>query len=133
MLDVVGIDCGPGHRRGSLASSGETTDRARQFEADFRSLFPLWRKTVGLGQGRIPQMIVNRTAVGTAKHLLGSPDLSPGFVRLRDGGQLLLTVEFLVLRREFGSLFTREERGIARRKLTENGMPRDSLPLEPYS
>jgi hypothetical protein len=43
-----------------------------------------------------------------------------------------LTIEWSVLRPEFGSLFTMEERGIARRKLVENGVARSDLPLEPY-
>lgn len=107
-------------------------DRVARFEADLRALFPEWRRTIGLGQGRLPQMISSRTAVGAAQQLLMSPDLSPGFVRLRDGGRLDLTVERLVLRPEYGSLFTVEQRGIARRKLVENGVARSELPLEPY-
>jgi hypothetical protein len=78
-------------------------------------------------------MISTRGAVGAVKHLLRAPGLSNGFVKLRDAGRLDLTVEWLVLRPEFGSLFSAEERGIARRKLVENGVARSSLPLEPYS
>jgi hypothetical protein len=107
-------------------------DRAARFEADLRALFPEWRRTVGLGQGRLPQMISARTAVGAAQQLLMSPDLSPGFIRLRDGGRLDLTVERLILRRKHGSLFTAAQRGVARRKLVENGFARSELPLEPY-
>ena len=110
----------------------DDAERARRFEADFRSLFPLWQKAVGLGQGRVPTLIARRNAVGAAKHLLSKPGLSEGFVRLRDGGRLELTIEYLVLRPEYGSLFTAEDRGIARRRLTENGMPRSALPIEPY-
>lgn len=110
----------------------DDAERAQRFEADLRALFPLWRRAVGLGQGRVPTLIAHHTAVGAAKHLLGKPGLSAGFVRLRDGGQLDLTIECLVLRREYGSMFTAEDRGIARRRLTENGMPRSALPLEPY-
>lgn len=115
---------------GLLLGADDDAARARRFEVDLRALFPLWKKTVGLGQGRVPQLISNRRAVGAAKHLLGKPGLSPGFVRLRDGGELKLTIEYLVLRREYGSLFTPEERGIARRRLTDSGMPRSELPLE---
>jgi hypothetical protein len=78
-------------------------------------------------------MIGTHGAVGAVKRLLHAPGLSNGFIKLRNAGRLELTVEFLVLRPEFGSLFTAEERGIARRKLVENGMARSALPLEPYS
>jgi len=110
----------------------DEAERAQRFEADLRKLFPLWRRTVGLGQGRVPTLIAHHNAVGAAKHLLGKSGLSAGFVRLRDGGHLELAIEYLVLRREYGSLFTAEERGIARRRLVESGMPRRALPMEPY-
>jgi hypothetical protein len=109
------------------------TDQAAHFEADLRALFPEWRRAVQLGQGRIPQMIAKRRAVGAAQQLLMRPDLSPGFIRLRDGGRLDLTVERLVLRPEYGSLFSAEQRAVARRKLVESGLPRSELPTEPYA
>ena len=115
-----------------MVSIGSKDNRAAQFEADLRALFPEWHQTVGLAQGRLPQMTSNRTAVGAAKQLLLSPELSSSFIRLRDGGRLDLTVERLVLRPEHGSLFSAEQRAVARRKLVENGMARADLPLEPY-
>jgi len=110
-----------------MASSDAT------FERELRALFPRWRECARLGQGRVPALMTSHGAVGAARQLLRKPDLSPVFVRLRDAGCLEATVEFLVLRTEFGALFTPEERAIARRKLTENGMPRANLPLEPYA
>ena len=107
-------------------------DRAARFEADLRALFPEWRRSVGLAQGRLPQMISARGAIGAAQQLLMSPDLSNGFKQLRDGGRLDLTVERLILRPEYGSLFTAEQRSVARRKLVENGLSRSDLPAEPY-
>jgi hypothetical protein len=109
-----------------------TNDPVSQLEQDLRSLFPEWRRWASFGQGRVPMLIENHGATGAIKHLLRKPGLSRGFVALRDAGRLDLTIEFLVLRKEFGSLFSAEERGIARRRLTENGMPRSELPLEPY-
>jgi hypothetical protein len=112
--------------------SDEGSERAQQFEAELRALFPRWRECVGLGHGRVPQLIASRGAIGAVKHLLSKSGLSAGFIRLHDGGCLDATIEYLVLRREFGSLFTPEERAAARRRLTENGLPRSALPLEPY-
>jgi hypothetical protein len=108
-------------------------ERKRRFESELRSLFPRWRECADLGHGRVPGLITKHGGVGAAKHLLRGTGLSNGFVRLRDHGCLALTVEYLSLRLEFGSLFTHEERAIARRKLTENGMRRGDLPLEPYA
>ena len=51
------------------------------------------------------------------------PELQREFDRLARAGKLGLTVEFLVLRPEFGRLFSPTERGIARRRLVESGMP----------
>ncbi len=106
--------------------------REQQFDDALRALFPLWRSCASLAQGRVPQLINRHTAVGAAKHLLHGPGLSNGFVKLRDARRLDLTIEWLVLRPEFGSLFTMEERAIARRKLVENGVARSELRLEPY-
>ena len=78
---------------------------------------------------RFRQLVASRGGVGAASHLLGQSGTSSGFARLAEAGKLDLTVEFLVLRREFGGLFSAGERGIAGRRLVEHGMPRSSLPL----
>ncbi len=107
-------------------------ERAQRFEAELRSLFPQWLRAAEFRQGRVPLLIKNHGVVGAVKHLLHKPGASNGFVRLRDAGRLDLTLEYLVLKREYGGLFSAEERGIARRRLVEHGMRRDQLPLEPY-
>ena len=104
----------------------------RLFEAAMLAAYDAWRSQIGYVASRFRQLVSSRGGVGAAKHLLGQPGVSSGFARLAEAGKLELTVEYLVLRREFGRLFTAEERGIARRRLVEQGMHRDRLPLEPY-
>jgi len=72
-------------------------ERAVRFELALRSLFPRWRACAGLQQGRVPQLINSQGAVGAAKHLLRSHELSNGFIRLRDSGRLDATIEYLVV------------------------------------
>jgi hypothetical protein len=56
-----------------------------------------------------------------ARQLLRKPGTTPGFERLREEGRLDLTVEALVLRPEYATLFTDEERRIAAHRLAEAG------------
>ena len=90
-----------------------------------------WRHEINYVASRFRQLVASRGGVGAARHLLRQTGTSSGFERLAAAGKLDLTVEFLVLRREFGGLFTPEERGTARRRLVERGMARDRLPTEP--
>ncbi len=107
-------------------------ERALQFRSAMLDLYDTWRSEINYPAGRFRQLITNRGGVGAARFLLGKSGVSTGFARLAQAGRLELTMEYLILRPEFGSLFTAEERGIARRRLTDHGMRRDQLPLEPY-
>lgn len=107
-------------------------ERDLEFRSAMLDLYDRWRREVNYRAGRFRQLITNRGAVGAASFLLGKPGVSTGFARLAQAGKLELTMEYLVLRPEFGALFTVEERGVARRRLTDHGMRRDQLPLEPY-
>ncbi len=57
--------------------------------------------------------------VAAAKRLLGRKGVSRGLATLREKGRLDLAMETLVLKPEYGALFTEEERAIARRRLDE--------------
>ncbi len=58
-----------------------------------------------------------------AKQLLRKVGTTPGFERLRNEGHLELTVEALVVRPEYASLFTDAERRIAADRLADAGYP----------
>ena len=107
-----------------------------RFEAEMLGLYDAWwhkiPREIRWRANRFRQLVVIKGSVGAAQDLLAKPDVSTGFARLAAAGLLELTVEYLVLRPEFGTLFTAEERAVARRRLVEHGMRRDQLPLEPY-
>lgn len=106
-------------------------EQALAFERAMLGLYDQWRQ-IHYVATRFRQLVSSRGGVGAGRYLLSRPGVSDGFTRLTEAGRLDLTVEFLVLRPEFGSLFGPDERGIARRRLVEAGMRRTELPLEPY-
>jgi 5-methylcytosine-specific restriction enzyme A len=57
--------------------------------------------------------------VGAARRMLGTKGLSKGLTTLREKGRLDLALETLVLRPEYRTLFTDEERAIAARRLDQ--------------
>ena len=67
------------------------------------------------------QMLDQRGAVGTAQYFLHTSTPSEGFTHLWERGRLDLTVEAHVLDPRFESLFTPEERRIARQRLEDYG------------
>ena len=58
--------------------------------------------------------------LGTAKILLHTPHVSDGFTALWERGRLDLTVEVLILKKKWHSLFSEEERQIAKKRLKEH-------------
>jgi spore maturation protein SpmB len=106
--------------------------REAELEAALRDLARQWRAEIHYVATRFLQLLSSRGAVGAVAHLLAQQGVSSGFARLAEEGKLDLTVEYLILRREYGSLFTPEQRSVARRRLVERGVPRAHLPLEPY-
>lgn len=67
------------------------------------------------------RMLSDHGALETARRLLQSPAVSDGYTALYERNRLDLTVENVVLRPEFESLFTDAERDTARRRLQEFG------------
>ncbi len=65
------------------------------------------------------QMIDTDGGVGAAKRLLKANHLSAGFSRLWELGRLDLTVEALVLDRNWADLFSADEKEVARRRLSQ--------------
>ncbi len=101
---------------------------ARRFDAAMLELVETWKREVRYSATRFRQMVDRRGGVETARRLLGRPDVSSGFLKLKDAGKLELTIEYLILQREFTTLFTFEERGIARGRLIDHGIAVDRLP-----
>jgi hypothetical protein len=74
---------------------------------------------VGYWAARYLQLLKRRGALESARYLLQAKVTSDGYARLRDSNRLDLTVEALVLQPEFAPLFTPEELGTARDRLSK--------------
>lgn len=79
------------------------------------------RNECGYNATRYLQMLHQHRGVETARILLHASNVSEGYVALWERKRLDLTVEAVVLAPEWHSLFSDEERDIARRRLAEYG------------
>jgi hypothetical protein len=73
----------------------------------------------GYPANRFLSMVTENGGVATARYLLQSPTVSEGYAALWERKRLDLTVEALILRQEWLSLFTPDEIATAQRRLTE--------------
>ncbi|WP_280467119.1 GmrSD restriction endonuclease domain-containing protein [Nocardia cyriacigeorgica] len=78
-------------------------------------------KETGYRAGHFRRMVAEMGAVGTARKLLATKQLSEGFSTLWEFGRLDLTVEAAVLDERFAELFTDQERETARFRLQQFG------------
>lgn len=88
------------------------------------AMFDIYRRAkaeAGYNATRYLQMLDEHRGLGTARILLHANTVSEGYTALWERGRLDLTVEALVLKPEYASLFTDEERAIAQRRLTDYG------------
>ena len=81
------------------------------------------KEECGYNATRCMQMLTRDGGVATAKKLIGndSSKLTDGFSKMWANGKLDLTIEYLVLKPEYESLFTEEERQICRDRLKSCG------------
>lgn len=96
-------------------------DRAQRFDAALTAAWEAWRSEAGYIWRRFKPMVRAYGAVGTAKRQVVKPGISPGFQKLKDAGRLDLTIEALVLERDYLPLFSEAERSAARKRLRESG------------
>lgn len=93
----------------------------RRFEMAMRDVYTRARDESGYNATVFLRMLSEHGGLGTARRLLSSSSVSAGFAALWERGRVDLTVENVVLREDFASLFTDEERDLARRRLAEYG------------
>jgi Family of unknown function (DUF6884)/GIY-YIG catalytic domain len=101
------------------------TDIARLFASAMRDVYERARREAGYTATYFLRMLSELGPLETANRLLHSPRPSEGFTAIWERGRLDLTVENVVLRPEFASLFTDHDRDIARRRLTAYGYEPD--------
>jgi len=96
-----------------------------QLEAEFHeAMLNVYRRAkseCGYNATRFLQMVSEQGGLQAAKTLLYKEGYSDGFVELWQYGRLDISMEALILREPWSSLFTAEELAIAHRRLQELG------------
>ncbi|WP_438312421.1 EVE domain-containing protein [Sporosarcina sp. FA9] len=106
------------------ASLGGGAEDTKQLENKFHKVMievSKNAKDIGYNPTRFTQMVLTVGGYAVAKKLINSRGLSDGFNILWELNRLDLSVEAVVLRQEFQTLFTEEERRFARERLKEVG------------
>lgn len=93
----------------------------KEFDRAMRGVYDRARTEAGYNATYFLGMLADHGGQETARRLLHSPAVSEGFTALWERGRLDLTVEAVVLKREFAELFTEDELELARRRLSEFG------------
>jgi hypothetical protein len=91
------------------------------FEQAMKDVYVRAKKEADYTAGYFLTMLSNYGGLGTARRLLASSEVSTGFTALYERGRLDLTVEALVVKPEFASLFSEDEVGTARQRLHQLG------------
>ena len=86
-----------------------------QFHADMVNIYKTAKKDCGYNAARFLQLIANKGGVEAARQLIVKQ--TDGFSALAEFGRLDLSVEAYVLKPEYVSLFTEEERNVCRERL----------------
>ncbi|MET8349015.1 DUF262 domain-containing protein [Micromonospora sp. NPDC005206] len=101
------------------AQSGGDQVTVADFERAMRGVYETARREAGYNATYFIGMVAAHGGLATAKKLLASPVVSDGFAALWERGRLDLTVEALVAKDEYESLFTPHELDIARHRLRQ--------------
>jgi len=110
---------------GKAPEADDTASLTADFGRAMKDVYVKARKEAGYNATVYLRMLAEHGALGTARKLLASPGVSDGFVALWERGRVDLAVENVVLRPEFASLFTDDEREVARARLAEYGLDVD--------
>ena len=102
------------------ALDGGAETRA-SFERAMRNVYVRAKKEANYTATYFLTMLSEHGGLGTAHRLLASSEVSSGFAALYERGRLDLTVEALVVKPEFASLFSEEEIEIAQQRLDQLG------------
>lgn len=93
------------------------TEAERQFHRAMVDIYETAKRELGYNAIRFLQMLSEQGGLATARQLLWSDQPSDGFTALWSHHRLDLTVEAHVLKQEYASLFTEDDRQQARRRL----------------
>ncbi|WP_017555563.1 GmrSD restriction endonuclease domain-containing protein [Nocardiopsis baichengensis] len=104
----------------SAPEDGEA-ELLKRFDRAMRDVYDRAQKEAGYTATYFLGMLADHGPLETARRLLASPAVSDGFASLWERGRLDLTVEALVCRPEYASLFSETELGRARMRLEQFG------------
>jgi hypothetical protein len=96
-------------------------DVEAEFHAAMVGIYRRSKAEVGYTPTRFMQMIGERGAIATARHLVAAGPPSEGFATLWAANRLDLTVEHFVIEERFASLFTPAEVATAQQRLEASG------------
>ena len=97
------------------------TDLEKKFFQEMKDIYTKADKECGYRATRFLQMLGEKGGVDTAKSLISKPGGTEGFTKLWELGRLNLSVEALVIKEEFQSLFTKEEIESCKNRLKDYG------------
>jgi hypothetical protein len=97
------------------------TDLEMRFHDAMIAIYEIAKREYRYNATRFLQMVSEQGGLAAARTLLATSAPSEGFTMLWECGRLDLTVEANVLKTEFATLFTEEEKAVARRRLAEYG------------
>ncbi len=93
----------------------------KKFEAEMVQIYTTAKEECGYNATRFLQMIGEKGGLAAAKTLIGRQGGTDGFARLWECHRLDLSVEAHVLKPEYETLFTEEERKLCRDRLEQFG------------
>jgi hypothetical protein len=102
-----------------MASQLSPEQLQRDFDAEMFGIYTRARDECGYHATRFRQMLFEHRGVETARRLL--PTMSDGYAELWRRGRLDLTMESLILREPWCTLFSKSELDVARTRLGESG------------
>lgn len=110
-----------------------TNELEKRFDAAMMDVYRRAKAEVGYIATRYFQMLSEHRGIETARILLRANGESEGFTALWERGRLDLSVEALIYdHSEYHSLFTPEEREMARKRLQKYRYPAAMDPVEPF-
>ena len=89
------------------------------FHEEMLNVYERAKKECGYNATRFLQMVMRIGGLAAAKQWLSSDTLQEGLIKLWELGRLDISMEALVLRRQFRELFTDEQLGRARKRLND--------------
>ena len=107
-----------------------TTSLETEFDTAMMDIYRRARAEANYIATRYLQMLNEHRGLATAELLLHAANVSDGYTALWERGRLDLTVEALILQPRGNTLFTDEDRQIARNRLQEYEFDLSSLEVE---